>query len=56
MINKEASILLKEAIIKKYKEEGFSELDILEKITGYRTSSATIYTKRIYSLIKRVFK
>ena len=44
------------AIIKKYKEEGFSELDILEKITGYRTSSATIYTKRIYSLIKRVFK
>lgn len=44
------------AIIKRYQEEGYSELEILEKMTGYRTSSATIYTKRMYSLIKRVFK
>ena len=44
------------AIIEQYRKEGLSEIDILEKMTGYRTSSATIHTKRIYSLIKRVFK
>lgn len=40
----------------KYKNEGMSKLDILEKITGYRSSSATIHTKRIYAYILRAFK
>lgn len=42
--------------IKKYLDEGYSRLDILEKITGYRSSSATIYTKRIYKMIVDIFK
>jgi hypothetical protein len=41
--------------IKGYLKEGLSRLDILEKITGYRSSSATIYTKRIYKMIVDIF-
>lgn len=38
-------------IIKSYYSEGYSKIDILEKLTGYRSSSATIYTKRVYRII-----
>lgn len=43
-------------IIISYRNEGFSKIDILEKITGYRSSSATVYTKRIYRIINGLFK
>lgn len=42
--------------INEYKNMGLSKLDILEKITGYRSSSATIHTRRIYAYILRSFK
>lgn len=42
-------------LIKQYQNEGYNKLDILEKITGYRSSSATIYTKRVYAMINRFF-
>ena len=42
--------------INEYKNMGLSKLDILEKITGYRSSSATIHTRRIYAYILRAFK
>ena len=42
--------------IKQYRLEGYNKIDILEKITGYRTSSATVFTKRIYKMISDIFK
>lgn len=43
-------------MIKEYQNNGYSKLDILELITGYRSSSATVYTKRIYKMINDIFK
>lgn len=43
-------------LIKRYIKEGYSKLDILEKLTGYRSSSVTVYTKRIYKMISDIFK
>ena len=42
--------------IKQYRLEGYNKIDILEKITGYRTSSATVFTKRVYKMISDIFK
>lgn len=43
-------------MIKEYQNNGYSKIDILELITGYRSSSATVYTKRIYKMINDIFK
>jgi len=38
------------------KNEGLSKVEILEKITGYTSSCATFYVRRVYSHINRIFK
>lgn len=46
---------LRDEIIK-HKNEGLDRTEILEKITGYKISNSTIYTKRVYRIITEVFK
>ena len=43
-------------LIIRYKNEGLSKVEILEKITGYTSSCATFYVRRVYSHIDRIFK
>jgi hypothetical protein len=43
-------------LIYRYKNEGMNKKEILEKITGYTSSCATFYVRRVYAYIYRIFK